>query len=143
MYIGVSPPLSCQAPLNLQTVKGPLSKALLLGNSPYISYLLLKVNKFLLKISQFEFLVMTEQSILVYKLFCHEIFQILIYFLSKTLQPSPEKSHPPLFFLPQQPPSKSWGPVKLPLFWKFVRFNPPPQQKNGGEHTLLSLLLLM
>ena len=30
---------------------------------------LLKVTKFLIEISQFEFLVMTEQSILVYKLF--------------------------------------------------------------------------
>ena len=86
-----SPTLSCQAhpPLNLK-----IAQALFLGKPPYIlvfhdpspynldfsvnpknikvfhpSRHLLKVTKFSVKISQFEFLVMTEQSILVFKPF--------------------------------------------------------------------------
>ena len=46
---------------------------------------LLKVTKFLVKVSQFKFLAMSERNIFVYKLFCHEIFQILIYFLFENL----------------------------------------------------------
>ena len=77
-------------PLNLQ-----IAQPLFLGKPPYIlvfrdpspynldfsvnpknikvhpSRHLLKVTKFLVKISQFEFLVMTEQSIIVYVLFYH------------------------------------------------------------------------
>ena len=41
---------------------------------------LLKVTEFFVKISQFES-VMTEKNILLINFFCHEIFQILIYFL--------------------------------------------------------------
>ena len=48
---------------------------------------LLKVTKFCVKISQFEFLVMTEKNIVVYKLFCHQIFQILIYLFFKIATP--------------------------------------------------------
>ena len=40
-------------------------------------------------ISQFKFFAMTEKSIFVYKLFCHEIFQILVYFLCETCNPPP------------------------------------------------------
>ena len=72
---------------------------------------------------------MTEKNIIAYKLFCHKIFQILIYFFGENCNP-PEKSHPPLS---QQTPSKSWGPIKPP-FWKFGwRLNPPPPQQNKGD----------
>ena len=51
--------------------------------------------------------------------------------------PSPEKSRSPLS---QQPPSKSWSPVKPQPFWKFGwRLNPPPPpaEREGGLHTML------
>ena len=41
---------------------------------------LLKVTKFLVEISQFKFLVMTEKKILIYNFFYHKIIQILNYF---------------------------------------------------------------
>ena len=68
LCIKVSTPLK-SAPLNLQTVTAPLFR-----QSPlYIgfSWTLLKVTKFLVKICQFEFLVMTEKNIFVYNFFCH------------------------------------------------------------------------
>ena len=47
------------------------------------------------------------------------------------MEPPLWKKLPPLF---QQPPSQSWGPVKLPLFENLVGGStpPPPQQKEGG-----------
>ena len=52
--------------------------------------------------------------------------------------PSPEKSCSPLS---QQPPSKSWSPVKPQPFWKFGwRLNPlppPAEREGGGLHTML------
>ena len=103
------PPLSCQAtpPLDLQIAQAfpflgnpllyigfswtpPPSKIQIFPWTPkilkfFILHLILffKSNLSLVKISQFEFLVMTEQRILVYELFCHKIFQILVYFLLK------------------------------------------------------------
>ena len=53
---------------------------------------LLEVTKFLVKISQFEFLVMTEKNNSVYKLF-FVIKYFRLYFLCKNCNP-PEKSHP-------------------------------------------------
>ena len=44
---------------------------------------LLKITKFLVKFSQFEFFVMTEKNIFVYKRSCHKQFQILVYLLRK------------------------------------------------------------
>ena len=44
----------------------------------------------------------------------------------------PEKSHPPLS---QQPPSKIWGPVKLPnLFENLVGGSTHPLQIGGDAH---------
>ena len=62
---------------------------------------LLKVTKFLVKISQFEFLVMTDKNIFLYKLFwkLHWIFQISFFFLVK-LQPPLKKVT--LFLTPNQ-----------------------------------------
>ena len=58
-----------------------------------LSYLL-KVTKFLVKISQFELLVMTKQKILVYKHFLSLNIPDFSLFFVKKLQPSPEKCHP-------------------------------------------------
>ena len=57
---------------------------------------ILKVTQFLLKISQFEFLVMTEESVLVYKLFLSLNIPNLFYFLLKNCNPRLKKS-PPFF----------------------------------------------
>ena len=70
--------------------------------SSFTPSFLLKATKLLLKISQFEFLVMTEQSVLAYKLFLSlNIPDFSLFFVEK-LQTPPEKSHPPFS---QQPPS--------------------------------------
>ena len=76
---------------------------------------LLKVTKFLGKISQLEFLVMTEKkNIFAYKVFLSlNISYFSLFFIGK-LQLFLEKSHPPLS---QKTPSKSCGPVKT-LFLK-------------------------
>ena len=148
MCVGVSTPTSflpSPPPLNLQTVQTPIFRQspVYIGfswNPPLklrffhepqkhrifsslIPSYLLKVTKFLVKIPQFEFLVTTEQRILVYKLFLSlNISDFSLSFVKK-LQP-PWKKSPPLS---QQPPSKNWGPVKPPPFWKSGRrFNPPP-----------------
>ena len=78
-------------PLNLQTVQAPP----FLGNPPSIlafrepplkvfSFLtpsyLLKITKFLAKISQFEFLVMTKIFLFIDS-FCHLLFQILVFYI--------------------------------------------------------------
>ena len=94
----------------------------------------LKVTKFLLKFSQFEFLVTTEQSLLVYKFFLSlNIPDFSLFFVEK-LQP-PEKSHP---LFPSNSPLKTHS-AKSPPFWKFGRrLNPFPQQKGGeGVHTVI------
>ena len=58
---------------------------------------LLKVTKFLVKISQFESLVTTEQRILVYKLFLSlNIPDSSLFFVEKLQPPPLEKSRPPL-----------------------------------------------
>ena len=89
-----TPPLSCQGPPSLKTAKCPSPH--FLGNSPlYIVFFresplksrffsepqkfscfssltpcyLLKITKFLVKVSQFEFFGMTEKNVFVYKLF--------------------------------------------------------------------------
>ena len=77
-----------------------------LNFSSLIPFYLLKVTKFLGNISQFEFLVMTEENIFVYKLFLS-----LIYFFC-------ENCNPPLKKV--TPHSKIWGPVKPPLFENLV-----------------------
>ena len=92
----------------------------------------LKVTKFLGNVSQFEFLVMTEKNIFAYKLVCHQIFQILIYFLCENYTP-PWKMSPPLS---QQPPIKVEvlsSPTSL--FKNLVGdSNPPAERGGGGAH---------
>ena len=95
-------------------------------------FYLLKVTKFLVKISQFEFLVMTQQRILVYKLFLSlNIPNFSLFFVIK-LQPTPEKSH---HLLSQQPPLKTEVLSSHPPFWKCDRrFIPPSRKGGGGAH---------
>ena len=76
---------------------------------------------------------MTEQNILVYKLFLPLKIPVLVYFSSKSCNPSWKRS-PPLF---QQPPLKievlSSPP---PPFWEFGRRFIPPCRKRGAHYVL-------
>ena len=77
---------------------------------------LLKITKFLVKISQCIFLVMTEKNIFVYKL-----FQILVYFLCKNCKthhpPYPSAPPPPPHTHTSSPPPQPLPPEKgRPLF---------------------------
>ena len=94
---------------------------------------LLKMTKFFVKIPHFEFLVVTEKNIFVYKPFLTLNFQILIYFLCENCNPPPEKSHP-LF------PSNS--PLQVEVFssshfwkiWLAVQCPPSPLLNEGSAH---------
>ena len=67
------------------------------------------------------------------------MFQILIYFLRENWNPPPPEKSPPL--LSQQPLSKSWDPIKHPLFKKFGwRLTPPPPAERGGRCTLCNTI---
>ena len=69
-----------------------------------------KVTKFLVKISQFKFLVMTEKHFWFINFFGHYIFQISVYFLFKNFNSL--KKVTPSF---STTPSKWWSPVRSPL----------------------------
>ena len=71
---------------------------------------LLKVTKFLLKIPQFEFLVTTEQSVLVYKLFLSLNMPDFIFLLKNCNPPSPEQSH---HLFPRNPLFKNFSFLKI------------------------------
>ena len=96
---------------------------------------LLKVTKFLVRFSQFKFLVMTKKNIFVYKLFLYlNISDFSLLFMWRMQTPRGKKSP----FVSQQRPSKKWDPVK-PHFWKFGRRLDPSQQRGGaGVHTILN-----
>ena len=95
----------------------------------------------LVKTSQFEFLVMTEQNLLVYKLFFALNIPNFSFFISK-LQP-PWKRSP---LLPQQPLLKI-GPVNPTLsFWKLGMFNLPPSpslSRMGGCTPCITLQFMI
>ena len=74
---------------------------------------LLKITKFLVKVSQFEFFVMTEKNSFVSKLFLSLNISDIVYLLCKNCAPPSRKGHPPLS---HQPPSKNYSPVRAPLF---------------------------
>ena len=96
---------------------------------------LLKVTKFLVKISQFEFLIMIEESILVYKLFLSlNILDFSLRFVLQ-LQSPMKKSPPPLSQQPPPPPpSKNWGPVKPLRFENLVGGLTLPKVERESEH---------
>ena len=76
-------PTPCHHPI-LVRVSPPLLTNQIFQWTPIIK---LKVTKFLVKLSQFKFLVNTDKNIFVF-IFFHEIFQILVYFLCKNWTPS-------------------------------------------------------
>ena len=86
---------------------------------------------------------MTEQNILGCKLFCHKIFKILFYFLSKNYNVLPWNLTP--LFL-SSPPLKTEV-LSTSSFWKFGRrFNTslpphPPTQKRGCRWRYLLILI--
>ena len=82
--------------------------------SPLIPSYLLKVTKLLGKISQLEFLVVTEKNIFGYKLFLSLNISDFNLFDVKIATP-PEKSHP---LFPSNPLSKLTS-CQAPHFWKF------------------------
>ena len=101
--------------------------------SSLIPCYLLKVTKFLHKISQFEFLVMAEKNVFVYKPFSPLNISNLFCFLCKTC------THPLKKVTPSFPatPSKSWGFVKPPFLRIWLKVNPPPPppaERGGGAH---------
>ena len=90
----------------------------------------LKETKFLVKISLFKFLVMTEKNVFIYKCKCHEIFQIFVYFLCKNWNPLKKKitrSFPATL-------SKNWDPVNT---------SPPLSEPHCHSHssTILDLFI--
>ena len=98
--------------------------------SPLIPSYLLKVTKLLGKISQLEFLVVTEKNIFGYKLFLSLNISDFNLFDVKIATP-PEKSHPPLS---QQPPLKVDVLSSTP-FLKIWRLNLLPEKRWGGVPT--------
>ena len=85
---------------------------------------------------------MTGQNILVYKRFYHRIFQILVYFLSKSCNSLPQKGHP---VFPSNPPLKIEVVPSLLLFENLVGGTTPSPpalaergRGRGGVHTMPS-----
>ena len=93
---------------------------------------LLKVTKFLSKISQFEFLVITEKNIFAYKLFLSlNISDFNLFIIWQLQPPSPEKSHP---LVPSNPPLKIEVLSSRPPFFKIwleAQPTPNPQPPSG------------
>ena len=86
---------------------------------------LLKVTKFSVKVSQFEFSIMTEQNILIYKLFLSLNISDFSLFLFKNRNPS----HP----------LKNGGPIKQPppprsLFENLIRGLTPLAERGDAYH---------
>ena len=72
--------------------------------SPLTQSYLLKVTKFLVEISQFEFLVMTEKNIFPHQLFLSLNISEIDLFLYENCNPFSESNHSPIS---QQTPTKS------------------------------------
>ena len=76
---------------------------------------------------------MTEKNIIAYKLFCHKIFQILVYFFGENCNPPPLKKVTPLF--PSKPPLKVEVLSSSPLFLKiWLEVQRLPQTERGGAN---------
>ena len=130
-----TPPFSFLPSSPLKSANCPCS---LFRQSPlYIgfSWTPLKVTKFLVKICQFEFLVMTEKNIFVYNFFLSLNISDFSGVFCKIA--TPWKRLAPLF---QQPPLKVEV-LSNPPFWKFGRrFNPP--SRKAGVHTMIMFTLI-
>ena len=164
--IGVSIPLKNTASLflaisNLQTVQAPVFRQspplywffvnlpLKLGffSEPPKCYsfasltpsYLLEVTKFLVKISQFEFLVMTEQNIFLYKLFFlikYFRFQFIFYV---NIAP-PLKKSPPFFPATPSKVEVLSSPPPFLQFWLEVQPCPPAERGGGMQHTMNNIV---
>ena len=97
--------------------------------------MVLKVTKFLVKISQFEFLVTTEQKIVFYKLlFVSLSIPDVSLFNVEKLQPSPpEKVNLPF---PSNPPLKTEVLSSPPLFENLVGGSTPRVPAERGVHAI-------
>ena len=91
---------------------------------------LLKVTKFLGKISQFEFLVMTEKNIFAYKLFLSLDISDFNSFLCENCNRSWKKSPP----LSQQPPLKVEVLSSPPFLKIWLEAQPPPAERQGDAY---------
>ena len=139
-----SPSLFCQASppatFNLQTAQAPLFRYSLCSilvfckhPPPHLKIGFFSEPKILnWNISQFEFFVMTGKNIFVCKLFFHQIFQVLGYFLCKNCTSPPHSKRSPSSF--PSTLSKNLGVVSSPpLFEKLVGSSThPPDRKGGG-----------
>ena len=86
---------------------------------------LLKVTKFLVKTYQFEFF----KIFLFINFFLSLNISDFCYFLCKNCNPPEKVTRPPYF---PANPSKSWGPVKPPLYENFVGGSAsPPAEREG------------
>ena len=133
MHWGINPPFLLP-PIYWFFMPPPPSPHLILGvfheHSFFTPSYLLKVTEFVVKISQFEFSVMTEQSILLDKLFLSLNTSDFRCFIKKL--------HPPLKnvtpFFPSNPPLKPevLSSTPPPPFWKFGKsFNHPPSRRGA------------
>ena len=148
-----SPPLNWQTvqvpfflgnPHSILVFHEPPSKSWIFQWTPkYLSFssltpsYLLTVTKFLVKISQFEFLVMREKNIFAYKPFLLLNISDFKFSCENCKPPSPAppwKSSSPLS---QQFTSKSWGPVKSQLLENLVgALTPLSACRIRGLHTM-------
>ena len=113
------------------TPSTPSSKAWIFQWTPkilkfFIVNLIIKVTKFLVKISQFEFF------------FCHWIFQILVYFLHKNCNPPPFRKKITRSFSPT--PLWKLRSCHASTFWKFGRRSNHPCRK-GKVHTMVTMII--
>ena len=163
VYIGVPTPLfffKPTPPLNLQAVQAPprlfqaippyilvfrepLSKNRIFHSTPiiFIFFILKKVSSHLIKVTelfvknpQFKFLVMTQKYIFVDKLSLSLNISDFSFFLCKNCNPFPWKNLPSFSL---QLSSKTWDPVKLPLFENLVGGSSPhsaPKQRGRPAH---------
>ena len=98
---------------------------------------LLKVTKFFIKISQFEFIVMTEKNIFVYKLFLlSNISDLSLFFFCKNCN-LPLKKVTSLFS--SNPPLKVEVLSRPPFLKIWDKVHPLPPQQKGGAHYDMSL----
>ena len=121
----------CEPPLKNWVFQGtPILLKFFIFN-PIPETHILKVTKFLVKTFQFQFLVMTEKNVFVYKLFLS--FNIL-YFSSLFML----KLQPPLLWK-KSPPSLREIP---PFFENLVGGSTPHPSRKSGVHTMVTLTLL-
>ena len=135
------PPLFRQSPSLYWFFANPLLKVGFFNEPPkYQSFssltqsYLLKVTKFLLKISQFEFLAMTEKNTFAYKPFLSLNISDFNNFYVKTATPLPPLKKVTSLFPSNSPLKVEALSSSLPLFENWLEVQPPPPPgRKGGE----------